>query len=191
MSLRVTILDILFPLGGWGMLQSVWAADIVGLDALLNSAQQAVAERDYARALGALATALEQVRLAAPLAIEPVLLVTEPAKFYGDYTPRVGTTFQRGEILHFYLEPNNLVYPRTAQGTYEPSFQIDLQMLSPDETVLATKSILDWGLERSRPLGARYKDMRRCICCGEAKGIRRGDVLMQNRTIVQMFGVAA
>ena len=47
--------------------------------------------------------------------------------------------FQRGEQLHFYLEPKNLVYSRTAQGLYEPAFSIDLQILSTDGEVLANQ----------------------------------------------------
>jgi hypothetical protein len=77
--------------------------------------------------------------MAAPLTAKPFLLVSEPAEFYGDYKPRQDAVFQRGEILHFYLEPKNLVYPRTAQGLYEPAFSIDLQILSTDGEVLANQ----------------------------------------------------
>src|SRR5262245_19460805 len=110
MSLRLCLFGLLFLIGG-GALRNAWAAEAVNLSVLLNAAGQAVAERDYARALGALEAALNQVRLAAPLTVEPVCLVAEPAKFYGGYIPRSGTVFQRGELLHFYLEPKNLVYP--------------------------------------------------------------------------------
>jgi hypothetical protein len=77
------------------------------------------------------------VRKDAPLMAKPFLLVAEPAKFYDDYTPRQETVFQRGEQLHFYLEPKNLTYPRRANGLYEPAFSIDLQILSADDQVLA------------------------------------------------------
>src|SRR5262245_30120136 len=100
---------ILCFVGGWGILRSLWAADAAALGALLDAAQQAIVQRDYARALDALETAVSQVRLAAPLTVAPALLVTEPATFYGGYTLRSGRVFERGELLHFYLEPKNLV----------------------------------------------------------------------------------
>lgn len=63
----------------------------------------------------------------------------EPANFYGDYKSRQDAVFQRGEPLHFYLEPKNLVYLRTPQGSYEPAFSIDLQVLSSDGEVLVNQ----------------------------------------------------
>jgi hypothetical protein len=110
------------------------AADI---GPLLDQAKSAAAQHDYPRALAALHTALEQVRHEAPLTVAPFLPVSEPAQFYGGYTPRRDAVFRRGEQLHFYLEPKNLVYPRTAQGTYEPAFSIDLHILSDSGEVLA------------------------------------------------------
>jgi hypothetical protein len=106
---------------------------------LLDQAKRAATQQDYDRAIEALQSALEQVRMLAPLTAKPFLLVTEPAKFYGDYAPRQDAAFHRGELLHFYLEPKNLVYPRTTQGVYEPAFSIDLQILSAAGEVLATQ----------------------------------------------------
>jgi hypothetical protein len=106
---------------------------------LLDQAKHAVTQQDDQRAIEALQGALEQVRMAAPLAANPFLLVSEPAKFYGDYQPRKDAVFQRGELLHVYLEPKNLVYPRTAQGLYEPAFSIDLQILSANGAVLVNQ----------------------------------------------------
>jgi hypothetical protein len=77
--------------------------------------------------------------MAAPLTAKPFFLVSEPAKFYGDYKPRRDAVFQRGEQLHFYLEPKNLVYPRTDQGLYEPAFSIDLHILSAAGEVLVNQ----------------------------------------------------
>jgi hypothetical protein len=106
---------------------------------LLDQAKRAATQQDYDRAIEALQSALEQVRILAPLTAKPFLLVIEPAKFYGDYKPRQDAAFHRGELLHFYLEPKNLVYPRTTQGLYEPAFSIDLQILSAAGEVLATQ----------------------------------------------------
>jgi hypothetical protein len=111
----------------------------IDIDPLLDHAKRAAAQDDHERAIEALQTALAQVRIAAPLTATPFLLVSEPAKFYGGYTPRPDAVFRRGELLHFYLEPKNLVYPRTQQGLYEPAFSIDLQILSANGEMLANQ----------------------------------------------------
>ena len=103
------------------------AADI---SALLERAASAEKSGDRAASIGALEEALEKVRAEAPLTVKPFLLVTQPAKYYGDYTPRANAVFRGGEAQQFYLEPKNLVYPRTAAGTYEPSFEVDLKILT-------------------------------------------------------------
>lgn len=112
------------------------AADI---GALADRAKAAAARNDYEGALDALQTAVETLRAEAPLALRPVHVVTRPAKAYGDYEPRKDTVFRRGEPIQLYLEPKNLVYPRTAQGTYEPAFAVDLQVLDAGGTVLFEK----------------------------------------------------
>jgi hypothetical protein len=106
---------------------SVAAADI---SALLSRAGAAGKSGDHAASIAALEQALEKVRVEAPLTVKPFLLVTQPAKFYGDYTPRANAVFQGGGAQQFYLEPKNLVYPRTAAGTYEPSFEVDMKILT-------------------------------------------------------------
>ena len=118
---------------------NVHPATSVNIGPLLDQAKHAIAQQDHDRAIEALQSALEQVQMAAPLTAKPFLLISEPAKFYGDYKPRQDAVFQRGEQLHFYLEPKNLVYSRTAQGLYEPAFSIDLQILSTDGEVLANQ----------------------------------------------------
>jgi hypothetical protein len=119
--------------------QKLYPATAVDVSLLLDQAKIAAAQEDYDRAIEALQTALEQVRMAAPLTAKSFLLVTEPAKFYGDYKPRKDAVFRRGEPIHVYLEPKNLVYSRTDQGLYEPAFSIDLQILSTDGEVLANQ----------------------------------------------------
>lgn len=112
------------------------AADI---GSLLSRAGAAEKSGNHAAAIEALEQALEQVRLDAPLTIKPFLLVMQPAKFYGDYTPRGNAVFRGGEAQQFYMEPKNLVYPRTAAGMYEPTFEVDLQILMADGKVIVDK----------------------------------------------------
>lgn len=112
------------------------AADI---GALADRAKAAAARNDYDGAIGALQTALETLRTEAPLALKSFNVVARPARVYGDYDSRKDTIFRRGEAMHFYMEPKNLVYPRTAQGTYEPGFRVDLQVVGPDGKTLAEK----------------------------------------------------
>lgn len=106
---------------------------------LLGKAQTAVKAGDQAGALQALEQALERVRAGAPLTVNPFLLVTQPAKYYGDYAPRANNVFQRGEPLQFYLEPKNLVTMRASDGTYTPGFDVDLQILMAGGKVLGTQ----------------------------------------------------
>ena len=114
----------------------VSAADI---SALLVRAGTAEKSGDHAASIAALEQALEKVRAEAPLTVKPFVLVTQPAKFYGDYTPRANAVFEGGEAQQFYLEPKNLVYPRTAAGTYEPSFEVDLKILTAAGKAMASQ----------------------------------------------------
>lgn len=112
------------------------AADI---SAMLSRADAAEKSGDHAASIGALEQALEKVRAEAPLTANLFLLVTQPARFYGDYTPRANAVFQGGEALQFYLEPKNLVYPRTDAGIYEPAFEVDLQFLTATDEAVASQ----------------------------------------------------
>jgi hypothetical protein len=114
----------------------VAAADI---SALLARAASAEKSGDPAASIAALEEALEKVRAEAPLTVKPFVLVAQPAKFYGDYTPRPNAVFQGGEALQFYLEPKNLIYPRTAAGTYEPSFEVDMKILTAGGKTLGSQ----------------------------------------------------
>ena len=67
---------------------NVHPATSVNIGPLLDQAKNALTQRDNQRAIEALQSALEQVRMAAPLTAKPFLLISEPAKFYGDYKPR-------------------------------------------------------------------------------------------------------
>lgn len=109
------------------------------LDPLLARARAAAGRRDYPAAIEALQKALEEARRAAPLAIEKFMLVEEPAKSYGAYVPRKGAEFRGGEELHFYLEPKNLVYPKSADGTYKPAFDVGFEIVDKDGKTVATQ----------------------------------------------------
>jgi hypothetical protein len=105
------------------------AADI---GALLSSAGSAAESGEHAAAVEALEQALERVRIEAPLLVNPFLVVARPADFYGDYAPREDAVFRSGEPLYFYMEPKNLVAMRTEASTYEPAFEVDLEVLDAD-----------------------------------------------------------
>lgn len=127
---------------GLGLL-AVWPAPIgraatpADLDQLLATARAAAARRDYPAAIDALQKALEDVRRAAPLAIEKFMAVQEPAKMYGGYVPRKNADYGQDEDLHFYLEPKNLVYPKSADGTYKPAFDVGFEILDKDGASVA------------------------------------------------------
>jgi len=105
------------------------------IGALLERAGAAARRQDHEAAIQALEAAIEKVREEAPLAVKPFHLVARPAKFYGDYVPREAT-LRRDEPMHFYMEPKNLVYPRTADGSYEPAFTVDFELVAADGAVL-------------------------------------------------------
>jgi hypothetical protein len=105
------------------------AADI---GALTAKAAAAAKSGDLNASSEALEQALDAVRLEAPLALKHFTLVKEPVKYIGVYEPRSDATFRSGEQMFFYAEPKNLVYPRTAKGTYEPAYEVDLEVKGPD-----------------------------------------------------------
>ena len=116
--------------------QPAAAADISALRARAAAADKG---GDPAATIKALEEALETVRVAAPLTVKPFVLVTQPAKFYGDFSPRADAVFRGGEAQQFYMEPKNLVYPRTATGTYEPAFEVDLRILTAAGKVVVSQ----------------------------------------------------
>lgn len=124
---------------GWGLAVMSRPAGAADIGALLTRAGTAEKGGDHAASIEALEQALEKVRVEAPLSVKPFVLVTQPAKFYGDYTPRANSAFQGGEAQHFYMEPKNLVYLRTAAGTYEPAFDVDLQILTAAGQVVVSQ----------------------------------------------------
>ena len=125
---------------GWWLSVMSPPAQAVDIGALLTRAATAEKGGDHAASIEALEQALEKVRAEAPLTVKPFLLVSQPAKFYGDYTPRANAVFQGVEPQQFYLEPKNLVYPRTAAGTYEPAFEVDLQILTAAGQVVVNQA---------------------------------------------------
>jgi hypothetical protein len=112
------------------------AADI---SVLLARAAAADKGGDPVATIKALEEALETVRVVAPLTVEPFVLVTRPAKFYGDFAPRANAVFRGGEAQLFYMEPKNLVNSRTATGAYEPAFEVDLKILTAAGKVLVSQ----------------------------------------------------
>ncbi len=75
---------------------------------------------------------LEEARNAAPITVEPFVLVGDPAKYFGNYEPRKDNVYRSGETMHFYAEPKNLIFPKDARGVYRPAFAVDLEVTSSD-----------------------------------------------------------
>jgi len=125
---------VIAVLGGWA-----WWVEAADISAQLTRAGAAEKAGNHEAAIDALEQALESVRLEAPLTIKPFLVVSQPAKFYGDYAPRANAVFQGAEAQQYYLEPKNLV-SRTAAGAYEPAFEVDLQILTTDGKVVANQA---------------------------------------------------
>lgn len=128
MPQRLPVIAMIF--GACWSLATSRPAEAADITSLFTRAETAVKSANHAAAVEALEQALEMVRVEAPLVVKPFLLVTQPAKYYGDYTPRANAVFRGGEPQQFYMEPKNLVYPRTAAGAYEPAFDVDLQILA-------------------------------------------------------------
>jgi hypothetical protein len=106
----------------------------------------------FAQDVESLERSLEKARLEAALVLKPFVLVTRPAKYYGDYEQRADAVFLHGDNVFFYLEVKNLVIPRNAQGLYEPAFEVDLEISSnQDKTVRKTPGLAKFRLPgRSR-----------------------------------------
>lgn len=121
----------------------VWAGAVQAhntSDVKSDHRQQAATQRGgEAPSIEALEQALDKARAEAPLTIEPFLLVTEGAKYYGGYTPRPNNVLQSAEPLQFYMEPKNLVRTRAADGTYSLGFDVDLEVLMTTGEVIATQ----------------------------------------------------
>lgn len=98
-------------------------AAVVPLFAFALAASQAPAQD-----VEALERQLDKARDAAPMVIKPFHAVARPAKYFGDYEVRQGNTYSRGEKLHFYGEPKNLLMPRNAAGVYEPALEVDIEV---------------------------------------------------------------
>jgi hypothetical protein len=104
---------------------------------LLDRAKAAATGGDFEKAIDALETALGQLRREAPLRLDPFVLVVRPAKGYGAYEPRTGTIFRRGETMYFYVEPKNVVIPTSGRGNKGVGFDVDAEILSENDEVLA------------------------------------------------------
>jgi hypothetical protein len=76
----------------------------------------------------ALETQLAKARESAPMVVKPFVTVTRAAKHFGDYDARPPQPFGRGEKMHFYAEPRNLVQAKPT-GTFEPALEIDIEVV--------------------------------------------------------------
>ncbi len=93
----------------------------------------------YAAAIEALEQALENVRVEAPLTVKPFLHVTQPAKFYGDYTPRANAVFQ------------NIGVVVTSEGASLDNYHRSLRFRIRNHPIYFTAVILFEACLKSRP----------------------------------------
>ena len=80
-----------------------------------------------AQDVDALERQLDKAREAAPMTVRNFMLVTRPAKYFGDYEARKGNTIGKDEKLNFYAEPRNLVQ-KQADGVYETALEVDIEI---------------------------------------------------------------
>lgn len=95
---------------------------------LCAAAFMLVAPAALAQNIEALEAQLDKAREAAPMTIRNFMLVTRPAKYFGDFEARKGNTYTKGEKLHFYAEPRNLVLVKNAAGVFEPALEVDIEV---------------------------------------------------------------
>ena len=101
--------------------------------------------------IAALERELEKARNDAPMMVQSFVAVDKPAPYYGGYEPRKDTVYRKGEQMHFYAEPKNLVFPKNAKGIYTPKFDVDLEVTGPGGASFKKAKFVNFELEtRSR-----------------------------------------
>ncbi|HET6265291.1 MAG TPA: hypothetical protein VFD95_10560 [Usitatibacter sp.] len=104
----------------------------------------------------ALERQLEQARDAAPMVVKPFTASTRKAKYFGDYEPRKGNEFKRGEEIVFYGELKNLTFKKNAQGVFEPAFEVDLEVKAlKDGKTMSQPKVMNFKL----PTRSRVQDL--------------------------------
>ena len=99
---------------------------------------------------------LEQARDAAPMVVKPFTASTRKAKYFGDYEPRKGNEFKRGEEMFFYGELKNLTFKKNAQGVFEPAFEVDLEVkAAKDGKTMSQPKVMSFKL----PTRSRVQDL--------------------------------
>jgi hypothetical protein len=98
---------------------------------------------------------LAQAREAAPMVVKPFMAVVKPATYFGDYNPRPNTVYSKGETLHFYGEPKNLIYPKNAKGQFEPAFEVDVEIAGPGGQSMKKSKLMSFRL----PTRSRAQDI--------------------------------
>lgn len=94
----------------------------------LSTALAFAAPAALAQDIDALERQLEKAREAAPMVLEPFVLVSRPANYFGDYEARPNAAFGRGSKIHFYAEPKNLVMKKETSGQFEPALEVDIEV---------------------------------------------------------------
>ena len=97
------------------------------IKSLLAAALVLAAQAAAGQEVEALERQLDKARDAAPMTVRKFMLVEQPAKYFGDYQERKNRSYTRGEKLHFYAEPRNLVM-RQVDGGYEAALEVDIEV---------------------------------------------------------------
>lgn len=114
----------------------------------------------------ALEAQLDKARDSAPMVIRSFMAVAKPARYFGDYEARGNATYSRGEKIHFYAEPKNLVMPKNAAGIYEPALEVDIEVRPEKGEVVRQPKFLSMKIPTRSRIQDLYLNMT--ISLGEA-----------------------
>lgn len=110
-----------------------------GPGSLLEQARQALAQGRERQALRQIDQAARALWQRLPLELSQAILVAEPAKGYGIYQPRQDNVYLiasperpvfpgKGQPMYIYLEPRNYGVKPLAEGRWEISFAMDVEL---------------------------------------------------------------
>ena len=134
------------------MRKSLWGAAVAACAIGLGAATAAD--------IAALEADLEKARLEAPMTVQSFMLVKEPAKYFGDFTPRNNANFKAGEDMNFYGEPRNLVFPKGNNGKYTIAFAVDLEVTDASGRAMKKDNFDQFKLESRSRLQDLFLNLR-------------------------------
>ncbi len=106
---------------------------------LISGAHGQTTVPDAQAALDQAKRAYSEAWKAAPLSFSTATFAEEPAKGYGQYTPRERSVFSAREPLVVYLEPTGFSYGRE-NGQHIIALDVSMELHTPDGKVLTSTS---------------------------------------------------